>query len=228
MDAIILAGGKGERLKAVTNDRIPKSLVNVGNTSIILRVLDNALNFKINKFVICVCHLKNQIINQLGVEYKGVPIVYSEESKPLGTGGAIKLALNLVNGNQFYVFNADSYVSLKNQSISSIEGLENIIFAVRVKNSSRFGSIKISKNGVIKSFLEKDIKNSLGLINAGIYKLSRDIFANIINDNFSLEKFLFPRLVNESKLHCVEIKSDFIDIGIPEDYKKSLEFNFNE
>jgi D-glycero-alpha-D-manno-heptose 1-phosphate guanylyltransferase len=228
MDAIILAGGKGERLKTITKDQIPKSLANVGKSPIIFKVLDNALNFRVTKFVICVCHLKDQIINLLGFEYKGVPINYSIEDKPLGTGGAVKRALNFVKGNAFFVFNADSYISLKNQSLYSYEKFHNIIYAVKLEDSSRFGSIEIDEYGMIKSFLEKDTNKSSGLINAGIYKLNREIFSNIAQNIFSLEKLVFPMLVSEEKLYCIEINSTFIDIGTPEDYRKSFKFNFNE
>ena len=108
MKAVILAGGFGTRLKSVVSER-PKALAPVRNRPFIVFLLDQLIAAKVESAVLCIGYLGGKIKNCLGDKYKSLHLEYSHESKPLGTAGALKLALPFFESNSILVLNGDSY-----------------------------------------------------------------------------------------------------------------------
>ena len=228
MQALILAGGLGTRLRVITENNIPKVMVNIKGKPFLEYLILQFKKYNLNDIVLCTGYLKEKIGSYFGNgNHLGVNIVYSEEPKPLGTGGAIKLAENLVKSDDFIVMNGDSFFDIDLDKLISYhldkKALATMALA-EVREAKRFGTVKIDKNGMIKSFIEKEQKVNSNLINGGIYVLNKEIFRYIPKDKpISLEKEVFPKLINSNRFYGVSFKNYFIDIGIPKAYKKLQE-----
>jgi NDP-sugar pyrophosphorylase family protein len=141
-----------------------------------------------------------------------------EEEQPMGTGGAIKAALQELPGiTDFLVSNADTYLSSGVAELLTVEA--PALAAVWQEDTGRYGSLQ-TQDKKIMQFIEKSPNAGPGLINAGLYRLSHNCFQGMPSGSFSLENILFPALLNNHNLKFIRINADFIDIGIPEDYEK--------
>lgn len=227
MQALILVGGLGTRLREIAKD-IPKVMVDIKGKPFLEYLILQLKKYNLNDIVLCIGYLKEKIESYFGNgNHLGVNIVYSEEPKPLGTGGAINFAEHLINKDNFIVMNGDSFFDIDLKELISHhlnkKALATMALA-EVKEIKRFGSVKIDKNGIIKSFKEKEQKANSNLINGGIYVLNKEIFKYIPKDkSVSLEKEIFPKFVNSNRFYGISFNNYFIDIGIPKDYKKIQE-----
>ena len=218
---LVLAGGFGSRLKSLVSD-VPKPLAPVCGKPFLIHLIENLYFLGAREFVFLL-HYEADAIKEILVDVTnnnnldGIKITSLVEDLPLGTGGSIMNAINVLNINEsFMVINADTWLGsgFKQLSLSS----PNSIAAVSVKDCSRYGALVVT-DGNIEQFLEKKSSNGIGLINAGLYHLSPDIFNQVLNDRiFSLEADIFSSIVNMGMLSAIEINTDFIDIGVPEDY----------
>ena len=218
---LVLAGGFGSRLKSLVSD-VPKPLAPVCGKPFLIHLIENLYFLGAREFVFLL-HYEADAIKEILVDVTndnnldGIKITSLVEDLPLGTGGSIMNAINVLNINEsFMVINADTWLGsgFKQLSLSS----PNSIAAVSVKDCSRYGALVVI-DGNIEQFLEKKSSNGIGLINAGLYHLSPDIFNQVLTDTiFSLEADIFPSIVNMGMLSAIEINTDFIDIGVPEDY----------
>ena len=217
---LVLAGGFGSRLKSVVSD-VPKPLAPVCGKPFLMYLIENLVSQGAKNFVLLL-HYEAELIESIVAEVvgrnnmDGVKITSIVEEKPLGTGGAIMNAINSLNINEsFMVVNADTWLGdgLQQLSLSS----PNVIAAVKVKDCSRYGALVV-ENMKIKKFLEKKASYEGGLINAGLYHLSPDIFADLKRASFSLEDDIFPKVAEKLMFSAIEIETDFIDIGVPKDY----------
>lgn len=194
MKAIILAGGKGERLKI----DIPKPMIIINNKPILQHNIELCKKYGITEIYINVHHLSNIIMNYFGTGEKfGVSIKYSIENELLGTSGALKNISNqepYFTQNPFYVLYGDNY-SNYNLDLLKSESIANIAFHYRedVTNSG----VAEFDNGRITSFIEKPKQNDNHWVNAGIYYLNPDIL-NYIPDGYSdFSKDIFPLLLKK-------------------------------
>lgn len=224
---LILVGGLGTRLRKVVKN-YPKPMAMISNNPFLEYIILQLKKYNLNDIILCTGYLKEKIENYFGNgNHLGVDIVYSKESKPLGTGGAIKFAEKLIRGDDFIVMNGDSFFDIDLNKLISYHFNKRALATmalVEVKETKRFGSVKIDKNGMVKSFIEKEQKTNSNLINGGIYVLSREIFKYITKDKLiSLEKEVFPKLINSNRFYGVSFKNYFVDIGIPKAYKKLQE-----
>lgn len=217
-EVIILAGGQGTRLRP-TISNVPKCMAPIGNKPFLEIILEMLNKNKVERVVLALGYMAEQVIDYFGERYRGLELDYSVELSPLGTGGAIKMALNKCVNNHVCIMNGDSFINL------DYEGLENqwlsnknpIIVGVEVSDASRFGGLLVDKNRVIK-FCEKT-KNGHGLINAGVYLLARDCLSNFPKETpFSIEKDYFEIELQNRTIEFFYSQSMFIDIGVPEDY----------
>lgn len=227
MEAIILAGGFGTRLKGVISN-IPKPMAPVNDRPFLSYVFDNLINEGINRFVLSVGYKYEVIEKFYGDSYKSCEIIYSVESNPLGTGGAIKKAIKYINDQYFFIVNGDTFfkTDLK-KGIKKIfsKTFDIIIFLKKMKDFDRYGSVELDRHNKIISFQEK--KNiQLGLINSGVYLSSKRILEKLPNvDVFSFEKDFLEKRVTELNFKAIIKEGYFIDIGIPEDYLIFLKKN---
>lgn len=229
LEAVILAGGFGSRLKPVVSDR-PKPMALVGGKPFIEWILLELYQVGVRRVIISIGYLGEQIQSYFGDGGQwGLDIVYAQESEPLGTGGAIQSALPYIRGESFLVLNGDSLCQFKPQRLMEMRDhyqAKAVIWLAQVENSDsplerlhqRYGSVEIDKNNAIVGFYEKSKRVNTGLINAGVYLLTKDIFAHRLEKiPCSIEKDVFPHLVG-SELYGVVGDDIFIDIGTPESY----------
>ncbi len=217
---LVLAGGFGTRLKSVVAD-VPKPMAPVDNTPFLKYLLISWLNQGIRCFTFLLYH-QAELIEQfiLSDEMQGLlsqcDVDFIREPQAMGTGGAIAYAVQRkqLNGS-FLVANADTWLG---------EGLAQLVKvdapclgAVHVANTSRYGALK-SSHGKVEAFVEKQVSSGAGWINAGVYHLHSGLFEDWDGEPFSLEDITFPKLVAAAQLGYVALETDFIDIGIPEDY----------
>jgi D-glycero-alpha-D-manno-heptose 1-phosphate guanylyltransferase len=218
---LVLAGGFGSRLKSLVSN-VPKPLAPVCGKPFLMYLLENLYALGAREFVFLLHYEADSIKRMIeevmnNDDLDGVKIISLVEDMPLGTGGSIMNAINVLNIDEsFMVVNADTWLGsgFKQLSLSS----PNSIAAVSVEDCSRYGALVVI-DGKIERFLEKKSSYGSGLINAGLYHLSPDIFNQIRDDtSFSLETDIFPSVVDRGMLSAIEINTDFIDIGVPEDY----------
>ena len=217
----VLAGGFGTRLRSLVSD-VPKPLAPVIGVAFLQYLILNWKRQGIKDIILLLQYEAEKIkhlvtsMHQSGL-LGGVDIQIVIEDQPLGTGGAI---LNAVNNLQihdsFLVVNADTWLSdgLK----LMINAGPNSVGAKKVVDVERYGELDI-REGYIQAFNEKTGRSKSGWINAGIYHLSPEIFRGYKpGDSFSIEKEVFPDIIQNGKLIAIKLEIDFIDIGIPEDY----------
>ncbi|EAK0433060.1 nucleotidyltransferase family protein [Campylobacter lari] len=216
MQAIVLAGGLGTRLKSIVQD-LPKPMASINGKPFLAFVLEYLKKQGITEVILSVSYKYELIQECFKDEFNGIKIRYNIEKELLGTGGAIKDALKFIQ-NQAYVLNGDTIfdIDLKKLVLND----SRICIALKqMQNFDRYGTVNVDDQGVVTSFEEKVFKKQ-GLINGGIYLLKKDIF-----DEFNLEKkFSFEEFLQKNhkvlKIQTQIFDDYFIDIGIPEDYKK--------
>lgn len=223
--AIILAGGLGTRLQGVVS-HCPKPMAPIKDRPFLFYLLSHLKKNRFTDVVISVCHLKEQIMEYFGDSFLGMKISYSIEDKPLGTGGAIKKSLSFVNYDEpVSVLNGDTFMEVDYDKLleSHLQGEGFVSIALRnIENSSRYGFVEINESNMVCSFQEKSKKPRSGLINGGIYVLDPSIFSNYsLGNKFSFEDDFLVKFVKDLQIKPFISDGYFIDIGVPEDYRKS-------
>jgi len=223
MDAIILAGGLGTRLKSEISNK-PKSMALIKSKPFLEYQMDNFVSNGIKRFILSVGYKSESIKEHFGDNFRNCEIVYAIEDTPLGTGGAIKNAMNYVKDDHVVIANGDSLflVDIREQLKFHLDNNADATLALKpMMNFERYGTVDVLDNGKITGFSEK--KYTLeGIINGGLYIFDVKSFKGIeLPDKFSIEKDFFESYLNQ--LHIYGFISDkyFLDIGIPEDYWKA-------
>jgi NDP-sugar pyrophosphorylase family protein len=218
---IILAGGFGTRLQTVLNG-LPKPLADINGTPFLQYLLKKWFDKGFNDFIFSLHFESNKIIDFIESQKSNLincNIRYVIEPTPMGTGGAISFLLEKVHiEDYFFVTNADTWIDEGYSILNEVDS--NVIGLVEVDDVRRYGSVLVDNNDFVIKFLEKQDKISKGLINAGIYKLSKFEFKNWDGNPYSIEKDFFKKLIADKKLKAKKINTNFIDIGVPEDYFK--------
>lgn len=218
---MVLAGGFGTRLRGLVN-HVPKPLAPVAGKPFLVYLIEQWVQQGVTEFIFLL-HFESELIKSILFDilrdkpFGNLKIDVIVEDQPLGTGGSVLNAINTLNIKEsFLVVNADTWLSGGIKEIN--DSVPNTIGAVMVSNCSRYGVLNVN-NGIVASFLEKKNSNRAGLINAGLYHLNPSIFLGFLGgDSFSLESEVFPVVVSTNMLFALEIDTEFIDIGIPEDY----------
>jgi D-glycero-alpha-D-manno-heptose 1-phosphate guanylyltransferase len=221
MKVLVLAGGMGTRLREIVDDR-PKPMALISNKPFLEYLIIQLKGQSLTDIVLCIGYLGEQIKRYFDDGHKwGVHISYSYEKELLGTGGAVKLAEKMVQGENFLVMNGDSFLDIDLHKLIDYHLTKKALVTmalVEVEDPSRYGVVEINKKGEIERFMEKGSISSSKLINGGIYVLHRKIFDYIPDGKVSLEKEVFPNLIGKSFFGMLA-KGFFIDIGVPETYK---------
>lgn len=228
MEAIILAGGLGTRLGELTS-HTPKPMLQVNGRPFVSYVMDYLIESEVNCIVFAVSYLSNQFIDFFGESYKGVPIRFSIEKEPLGTGGAIKNAAEMCQGNTVLVVNGDTFCFLDIRKMHEEHQQKHTAISIgisRVDDTYRYGSVISDQNGFVASFTEKGSASGPGHINCGTYLINKDVlkFGNF-PACFSFEKdILEGREGLQLKINTFPTSADFLDIGVPSDFERSKSF----
>lgn len=219
MEAIVLAGGFGTRLRQVVSD-VPKPMAPMDDrgTPFLTFILNDLHKAGFSHVVLAVGYMYEVIIRYYGDNYKGMHISYSIEDKPLLTGGAIKQAMNSCHDDMVFVLNGDTYFQVDYKKMVDYYNQTNgdVLLSLKEMNDfDRYGTVE-EKNNRIISFKEKKFSHC-GLINGGVYYLKRLLLENE-PDKFSFEEYLSFN-VEKIKIFGIKNKGFFVDIGIPNDYK---------
>ena len=221
MEAIVLAGGLGTRLRSVVSD-VPKPMAPINDKPFLEYILEFLNNQNIKKVILSVGYKWEMIKDYFGDKYKDIELVYNIEKEQLGTGGAIKDSLRLTKSDKVYVLNGDTFFNIDLSKMKLDNNLIEIALK-EMKDFDRYGVVEIDENRYIRNFKEKSYYNQ-GFINGGIYLIKKNIFEKFdLPKKFSFEKFLennFQNLKAKGKV----FNSYFIDIGIPEDYEKAKRY----
>lgn len=219
---LILAGGLGTRLGPLV-DSVPKPMLEVANKPFLELLIKHYYSYGIRKFYLLTSHLSHVIeehFNNFDSIEDNISITILKEESPLGTGGAIKNALNSIQDDNFLVANGDTFVEFNLNELISL-GTPSLVVSSQ-EDTSRYGEV-ILKDDVVDKFIEKNGVARSGLINAGIYYFDRDIFDKTNNKVFSLEKELLEKATAQIKLKALITDKYFIDIGLEKDYKKAIQ-----
>ncbi|MBQ7135283.1 MULTISPECIES: nucleotidyltransferase family protein [Campylobacter] len=221
-EAIILCGGLGTRLRSVISD-VPKPMAPIKNKPFLAFVLEYLKKQNISRVVLAVSYKYEIIQEYFGNSYLGMQILYSIEKEPLGTGGAILEALNLINSDSCYVLNGDTFFDV-NLDRLKLDNSDICVALKPMKNFDRYGSVDIDNNSYISAFNEKKFTSN-GLINGGVYLIKKNIFNSFnLPNKFSFEEFFQENfLIFNAKATVFD--DYFIDIGIPQDYKAFIDKN---
>ncbi|MGK7903148.1 MAG: nucleotidyltransferase family protein [Hormoscilla sp.] len=224
--AAILAGGMGTRLRSVVADR-PKVLAKVGDRPFLAYLLDRLAAAGIAEVVLCIGYLGTQVQTTFGDTYKNLNLVYSQESSPLGTAGALRLALPLLKSESVLVMNGDSFCDVSFQEFWArhcIKKAEVTLALTKVPDTRRYGRVQVDTDGKVLSFEEKGNSSGAGWINAGIYLLQRQQLSEIPSTgSVSLEREMLPTWIRTG-VYSYQANGRFIDIGTPESYAQAEEF----
>ena len=198
MKAIILAGGRGKRLRPIT-DYVPKPLIPIKNIPIIEWQIKYLKKFGVSEVIICSGYKTEMIENYLNNKKLGIKISFSVEDTPLGTGGAIKKAGKKINEKSFIVINGDI---ITNIDLKKLLKKENSIASIQLK--TKFGILQTDDDKIIKFDEKKEIENLW--MNAGIYHLKKNTLKDL-PDKGDIEKTLFPNYAKKEKLSTLKFRN---------------------
>lgn len=221
MEAIILAGGFGTRLKNILPET-PKILAPIDGKPMLWYLINNLQKQSINKIHISLFYKSEEIVNTFKNESG---LHFHIEDEPLGTGGAILYNLNFIQSSEVLIFNGDVFTDINLNDFILFHKQNNYEFtisATKLKDASRFGALKIDSQNIITEFVEKSIHAKNVYINSGVYIANVNVLKNKLQAlqkvAFSIEKDFFE---GNNNLTAYRNKNYFIDIGTPEDYKKA-------
>ena len=227
MEAILLCGGLGTRLRSVVSDR-PKPMADIAGKPFLHYLVKMLSESGVKHLIFALGYMGEQIeaYFQSGEDY-GLSISYSYEDSPLGTGGAIRNALSHVSGENVLVLNADTFFNTDYESLLR-EQLKNkaamTIASRKIEDISRYGAILKDENGRILRWNEKMSSDQAkaprpGEINGGIYVMQKSLIEKIPEGKQSLENDCIPAWLEDGHyLQAIPSDGYFMDIGIPEDY----------
>lgn len=217
MEAIILAGGLGTRLRGVIGE-IPKCMAPIDGKPFLQYQLEWLSRFDISHVVFSVGYLKEQVIDFVNSREWPFEVSYAVETEPLGTGGGIRLALSKCRGNLVYVLNGDTFF---NVDLNTLPFTAPVTLALKpMRNFNRYGAVDWDGD-LVKGFREKALCAE-GLINGGIYAIDKSqLDMALYPKQFSFEKEVLEPLSDLFLVAGRVMDGYFIDIGIPEDYERS-------
>lgn len=224
--AAVLAGGLGTRLRSVVADR-PKVVAPVGGRPEICYILDQLCHAGFLDVVLLAGYRASQLRETLGERYAGMRLRYSVEDEPLGTAGAVRHALPLLEAPRVLLLNGDSYcdvdlLELYREHLDHARGVT--LSVVQMADTSAFGRVRLSDDGQVMRFEEKCEDGGEGWINAGVTLLDRHLIAALPPGPRSLERDVFPDLVRRGEVRGHRCSGGFLDIGTPESYSRAEAF----
>lgn len=227
--ALILVGGLGTRLGALTKN-VPKPLLPIRGVPFLERQLRYLKKKGIHQCLLAAGYKSHKILNHFdGLIDDGLPeIKFSLESEPLGTGGAIINALGQINSRELIILNGDTYIDLDFTEIVRYfqAEREKITMAVtKSTNPQRYGTVEITDKRVTKFIAAKtrpEKSPSSSFINAGIYICDVPYLKKLDPGKpFSFEEIVLTRSVEEKNINVFDTTRNFLDIGVPEDYRQA-------
>lgn len=229
MKALILVGGFGTRLRPLTFT-LAKPLVPFANMAIMEHQIAALVEAGVNHIILAINYQPDAMLGKIKVleEKYNVRISCSKEDEPMGTGGPIRLARDILleedDCDSFFVFNSDVVCNYPLKEMLAFHkqcGAEGTLAVTPVEDPSRFGVIVSTDNGCIQRFVEKPSTYVGNQINAGLYILNKSVIDRIENRPTSIERETFPAIVNDGGLFCFKLEGYWADVGQPGDFVKA-------
>lgn len=222
-ECILLAGGLGTRLRSAVPD-LPKCMAPVAGKPFIAHLINYFLSQGIESFIFSLGYMHEHIEEFLHQEYKSLQYKVAIEEVPLGTGGAIKLSASQAEEKNILVANGDTMFRIDVKKLSAFHCHHDASCTLALKpmhQFNRYGVVEINKDGYLQSFREKQFYEQ-GLINGGVYALHVPSFLETgLEGAFSFEKDYLEKYYHVQKMMGLIQDEYFIDIGIPEDFKRA-------
>lgn len=221
MQALVLAGGAGTRLRPVLAE-LNKPMAPIADRPFLEYLMLQLKKHGVEEVTLCVGYKADLIQSYFGAgERWGLRLSYSHETDFLGTAGAIKRAESLIHTDSFLVLNGDSLFDSDLRALMRYHRETNALATLalaHVEDTQRYGAVDVDASGRIVSFVEKGKDLAQGLINAGVYVFARAVL-DLIPDGqaVSLERDILPRLIGRG-LYGLPARGYFVDIGVPADY----------
>ncbi len=219
LTAVILAGGRGTRLASLI-DNVPKPLVPVAGRPFLSWVTSWLIGQGVVDLVYSAGYLGEQIETWVaGLDFpEGVRARCRLEPSPLGTGGAVLACLDVCQ-DRVLVLNGDTLLVAELPPVMSRlrpDRLDGLIVGIPVDDASRFGTLEIGDDGLLRSFREK--QPGAGIVNGGVYLFPRAVLQRFLPvRTMSLELDLLPDLLRQgARIAVVAVEAPFLDIGVPE------------
>ncbi|HWK43568.1 MAG TPA: sugar phosphate nucleotidyltransferase [Stellaceae bacterium] len=234
IDAVVLAGGRGTRLASVVSD-VPKPLAPVDGKPFLNYLLAGFVaGGVVGRVVLAIGHLADRVVAHYAATPPALPLDYSIETTPLGTGGALVAAWPRVRGRRAIVANGDSLVASDHRALLDHHVLSGALVTmtlVEVPDTARYGAVTLADDpaarpgtGRVSAFHEKSAIGGIGLINAGLYLIEAEAIAALPDGPLSLERDVLPVLVAAGRVQAVVTRGPFLDIGLPETYAAAPAF----
>ncbi len=221
IDAVLMAGGKGERLRPLT-EKTPKPLLPVGDKCIIDHNIDRLINYGVKNISVTVNYLKEQIEDHFMEPRGNVQVHTVREPKYLGTIGSIKFVPRFYN-ETILVMNSDLFTNINYEDFYlhfKEHNADMSVAAVPYSVQVPYGIFKIENRRDITGLVEKPTYNYYA--NAGIYLIRREALDEIPNDAFFNATDLIEKLIVEGKkVIRFPLNGTWIDIGNPQEYQKA-------
>jgi mannose-1-phosphate guanylyltransferase len=220
--AVVMAGGEGTRLRPLT-ERTPKPMLPLLDRPLLAYTFDHLARHGVARVVLSCGYLPTQIEEHFGAKYEGLALEYRLEPEPLGTGGAIRFGAHGIHGT-FLALNGDS---LREADLSRLVDLHRerdalaTILLTPVENPSRYGVVELEPDGRVTRFVEKPPpgESDSNLINAGVYVLEPEVLELVPPGRMvSVEREVFPRLVEQGRCYALADDAYWLDVGTPESY----------
>lgn len=221
MEVIVLAGGFGTRLRQVVSN-VPKPMALVAGRPFMEIVLALLGRKGFTRAILSLGYMAENFVAHFGSRFAGMDLAYEVEHVPLGTGGAVRQAMERCQSDHVFVINGDTYLDFEAAAIEAHwqQHRAPIIVAREVPDATRYGRLVIASGQVVK-FSEKG-ESGRGLINAGCYVLPVGILdAFQAGQAFSLETDFLAKIAGSRRLDLFVTDGQFIDIGVPEDYARA-------
>lgn len=227
-EMLILVGGAGTRLRSVVND-VPKPMAPVAGRPFLEYLLDYWIDQGVRRFVLSLGYKGDSIKEHFGTRYRNAEISCIQESSPLGTGGAIRMAFQEINWNGGHILlaNGDTWFEVDLTALihdACQHGKPVTIALKTIEINDRYGGVTIDDSGLVTAFGVQSKKNCL--INAGCYLLEMQALLGVLRDypeKFSFEDDLLKPLAAKKQIASSIQNNVFLDIGIPADYQKATE-----
>ena len=228
LDVVILAGGLGTRLRDVLPDT-PKVMAPVDGKPFLRYVIDRLRVFGARRVVLSLGHLADDVVTYVnGEDWNGLEVVIHVEPEPMGTGGALREVLSLIETDTIMAMNGDAFARTDLDSFLDFHrsrGATISILLTFVHDVGRYGVVEADDDGHVLSFDEKPRDgDGGGYVNAGVYLFERSAIEGIATGRpVSLEREVFPRECGRG-LYGLKGSFPFIDIGTPESYGSARDF----
>jgi mannose-1-phosphate guanylyltransferase len=222
LPAVILVGGFGTRLRPLT-DRTRKDMLPLVDRPLLAYTFEHLLRHGVDRAVLSCGYLPTQIESHFGTAWEGLALDYRVEQEPLGTGGAVRFAADGLD-EPFFAVNGDS---LREADLAELErfhraqGAKATILLTPVSDPTRYGLVRLDGDGRVQTFLEKPRPEEIdtNLINAGVYVLEPEVLDLIPPGRaVSIEREVFPQLVEEGSCYGLALPGYWLDVGTPESF----------